>query len=306
MGVPMDLNFVRLIFTLRLEQDARDRFVLFGIKQFFEEAFLQSSRCEGGSASLCTCTYHKTFSQSLSVDPAALKRYQKPSLPFIFQVPVLPETPNRGSVVELGLVLTGSELNFLNEYLHAVTMMLLSHRLRHKVSATLEKIESLDYGGTRFQLQQTGSDPSTGHLATMSLAGVCDSRLLPSETLSLTIISPMRLMTEGRPLREFSFPHFIRALMRRVSSMVYYSEGQESALDYKWLAERSQLVTCFSTGLQWEEWSGKWSGFAGKVTFTGDLTEFHPFLLAGEYLNLGKGATFGLGRFILERSELPL
>jgi CRISPR-associated endoribonuclease Cas6 len=302
MGVSMDLNFVRLIFTLRLEQDIDDRFALFGVKPFFEEAFLQTARCAGISASLCRCPFHQTFSQSLSVDPAALKKYQKPSLPFIFQIPVLPVVPNRGSTVELGLVLTGSALNYLTEYLTAVPMTLRNPRLCRKVSVALEKVESSDYCGTRLQLRQTESGPPSSLLATMSLAGIRESLVLPPGSLSLSIVTPMRLMSEGRPLKVLSFTHFIGALMRRVSSMVYYSGGQELGFDFRWLAEQSRLVSCSSTDLHWEEWSGRWSGFTGRITFAGDLSEFHLFLLAGEYLNLGKGATFGLGRYILERS----
>ena len=33
-----------------------------------------------------------------------------------------------------------------------------------------------------------------------------------------------------------------------------------------------------------------------------DLTDFHPFLLFGEYFHAGKGATYGLGRYRLEKA----
>ena len=302
----MDLNFVRLIFTLRLERDTEDRYALFGIKPYFEAAFQQTARCAGLAASHCRCPYHLDFSQHLSVDPAALKRYQKPSLPFVFQIPVLPKAPNRGSIVELGLVLTGSTLNYRAEYLAAVPMMLRDSRLIQRVPVALEKVESADYAGMRIQLPLSNPDSASGLLAIMSLAGVRESTVLPTGSLSLSILTPMRLMSEGRPLREFSFPHFIGGLMRRVSSMAYYSGGEELGFDFKWLADRSRLVSCSSAHLRWEEWCGRWSGFTGGITFTGDLSEFHLFLLAGEYLNLGKGATFGLGRYTLERPGMPL
>jgi CRISPR/Cas system endoribonuclease Cas6 (RAMP superfamily) len=305
MGVSMDLNFVRLTFTLHLEQDGEDPYALFGIKPFFEETLLQTSCCTykaGLSLAPCQCPYHQTFSQSLSTDPAALRRYQKPSLPFIFQIPVLPPLPNRGSTVELGLVLTGRAIVLLSEYVNAVTLMFRNPRLCNKVSVFLEKVESSDYSGTRSLLREEAGTWASGNLATLSFAGVRESEVLPTDSVTLSIVTPMRLMVEGRPLRGLSFSPFIRSLMRRVSSMVYYAGGSEPKLDYKWLADRSRMVSCSLDALDWEEWGGKWSGLTGRATFTGDLAEFHPFLLAGEYLNVGKGATFGLGRYILEKT----
>ena len=309
MGVPMDLNFVRLIFTLRLERNKEDRFVLFGIKPFFEEAFLQSAGCPGNDglpSEPCQCPYHQTFSQFLSTDPAAVKRYQKPSLPFVFQIPVLPPLPNRDRSLELELVLTGNAINYLTVYLKAVTLMFRNPRFCSLLSVSLEKIESSDYGGTRSLLMEGGVSGYRGNLAPLSLTGVRDSEVLPPDSVTITIITPMKLLVMGKPLREVSFSPFIRSLFRRVSSLTYYSGGSESEFDYKWLADRSKQVSCSASTLHWEEWGGKWSGLTGRATFAGDLTEFHPFLLAGEYLHLGKGATFGLGRYILERADQSL
>ncbi|MCE8429907.1 MAG: CRISPR system precrRNA processing endoribonuclease RAMP protein Cas6 [Candidatus Methanoperedens sp.] len=41
----------------------------------------------------------------------------------------------------------------------------------------------------------------------------------------------------------------------------------------------------------------KMGGFLGEITFEGDLNEFMPFLKLGEYLHIGKGTVFGLGKY---------
>ena len=38
-------------------------------------------------------------------------------------------------------------------------------------------------------------------------------------------------------------------------------------------------------------------GFVGSITFEGDLKGFLPFLLLGEYIHMGKGTSFGLGKY---------
>src|SRR5512143_706113 len=136
----MDLNFVQLIVTLQLEADIADRYALFAMKPHFDEAFRHAAGCRGDSTGPCSrgddCPYHRTFSQPLSVDPAALKRYQKPSLPFVFHVPLVSEPPNEGDTVELGLVLTGSAVNLVTDYLAALEGMLLNPSFRRRFAAS--------------------------------------------------------------------------------------------------------------------------------------------------------------------------
>ena len=43
-------------------------------------------------------------------------------------------------------------------------------------------------------------------------------------------------------------------------------------------------------------------GYVGAMTFAGQLTEFLPFLRMGEYLHIGAGTAFGLGRYGLQKT----
>jgi len=44
-------------------------------------------------------------------------------------------------------------------------------------------------------------------------------------------------------------------------------------------------------------------GCIGSITFAGNLTQFMPFLLLGEKINVGKGTSFGLGKYRLQREQ---
>ncbi len=41
----------------------------------------------------------------------------------------------------------------------------------------------------------------------------------------------------------------------------------------------------------------KMRGFLGEITFKGDLEKFLPFIMLGEYIHVGKGTSFGLGKY---------
>ena len=300
-GASMDLDYVQLIFTLRLERNPTDRFVLFGIKPSFEKAFREGAvdvSTRGTSAR--EGIWQQLFSQALSPDEAALKRFQKPALPFVFQLPVL-QPPNKGELVEIGLVLLGRATQFLPQFIHALELMLQDPTLQDKVQLSLFKVETASYAGSRHLLMGKDKKLDTGFMDSLSLSLLTEQQVA-SDNLSIRFITPLRLMVEGRPLREFSVSPFLRALLRRVSSTVYYSGGLELGHDFKWLAQQSRMVRCCSEDFRWTMWGSRWSGFTGRITLSGELAELHQFLLAGALLGVGKGATYGLGRYFVEAS----
>jgi CRISPR/Cas system endoribonuclease Cas6 (RAMP superfamily) len=41
----------------------------------------------------------------------------------------------------------------------------------------------------------------------------------------------------------------------------------------------------------------KLGGLIGDITFEGNITPFLPFLTLGRYIHVGKGTSFGLGKY---------
>jgi CRISPR-associated endoribonuclease Cas6 len=302
----MDLNLVRLIFTLNLEADCVDSHVLFGLKPYFMEAFRVTAGCVQPDSELslrrCDCLYHRMVSQHLSAEPAALKRYQKPSYPFVFDIPEIPPPPNAGRTVELGLTLAGMAANHTEEFIATVQGMLTIPGIERIVRATLVRVEAAGYDGNRTPIMAEGGTVARGEVVTLSLRGLRETMIIPADAVTLAIMTPMRIMGEGRPLREFTFSPFIRALLRRISSLVYYYGGEETDLDFKWLAGQSLAVRTVAADFRWVDRGSKLSGLLGMGTFVGIPPEYHTFLLAGEYLHVGKGASYGLGAYRVNKT----
>jgi len=259
MGVHVDLNFIQLIFTIALDANAPDRYAFFGLRPFFTESFRMQSGCTSEPDLSCSerdqlCSYHQIFSQPLATDPAALKRFQKPSLPFVFDIPVVPPIPNSGSTVELGLTLIGSATHLVAEFVAAVETMLNAPAFRKRAAARIVKVESAGYAGLRTAVMEKGGRIARDLLATLSLRGLNESSVLTANAVTVTVLTPMRLIAGGTAVREISFSAFIRALLRRVSSMAYYYDGCDDGLDYKWLAEQSDLIEGVDHALRWVDW----------------------------------------------------
>jgi CRISPR/Cas system endoribonuclease Cas6 (RAMP superfamily) len=124
---------------------------------------------------------------------------------------------------------------------------------------------------------------------------------LGPQRIPIRIVTPLRIAREGDILREYSFSPFIRTLLRRISSLAYYYYGSILEMDFKRLSVQSESIAVTESCFHWEEWrKGRLCGIIGTGVLSGELTDFHPILLLGEYLNCGKDAAFGLGRYELE------
>ncbi|AJE04836.1 hypothetical protein GPICK_05945 [Geobacter pickeringii] len=302
MGVGMDITFVKLVIGTRLESDVTDPWLPFRIRETFQEAFRSAVGCEEESCERCRgedeCPYRSIFSQSLSSDPAMVRRHQKPPLPFAFQFPVLPAVPNKGERFEVGLTLVGSAVMHGNLFLSALASCFAGQG-GNVLPARIDTVETVGYFGERSPWSFEGD--ATPHL--LSASGLLATGVF-GDRMTLRLLTPLKLLQEGRPQRSFSFPKFFRPLQRRVTSLAAsYGEGDVTG-DFRWLSSECERVSVGGS-MEWVAWRrGTIAGMVGEAVLSGVREEFLPFLLFGQYLNLGKGAAFGLGQFAV-RPQFP-
>ncbi len=293
----MAFNFIRIRITIFLKGNSSDPYAFFGIKGMaLQDAVRQAIHCSCSSCDYCKkkeCPFSVGFSQTLSTDPAALRRYQKPSLPFVFDVPVLPPAPNKGSLCYVFLTLVGSAVLHCPVYLTALRILFTKGSLRYL--AEVIKTETTGYDDTTYE---TGTDGTNGFVI-LSDQGLLESRSLPTSEIAIEFLSPLRLLQQGGPVRVLAPSLLLRSLMRRISSLAYYFGGVELEADFKWLSDRAALISWKDASFRWVSWDRSISGLLGGGVLVGDLTEFHYFLQLGEYFNVGKGAAYGLGNFTL-------
>ena len=134
------------------------------------------------------------------------------------------------------------------------------------------------------------------------------SRPLPL-TLDLRFVTPTRLKFDGKLSPGLEFHILLRNLLRRISLLSYFHCDEELDLDFKGLIETSRDVKVKRETLSWFDWERyssrqdttmRLGGFIGSITFEGNLEPFMPFLLLGEYVHIGKGTSFGLGKYKIE------
>lgn len=129
---------------------------------------------------------------------------------------------------------------------------------------------------------------------------------LPTDRITLRLLTPMQIVEQGQTLREFRFRPFFQRLMERLITLTAtVGSGQWFADE----AERHALLTAadaihVEAHTRWEtleSYSSRanhrsyLSGLIGSVTLTGNLAPFLPWLVWGGQLHVGKDAVKGDG-----------
>jgi len=236
------------------------------------------------------CDWYFVFSQNCTEDSFALKRHQKPALPFAFSFPwhdVGTGQKVKG-VVEFRLTVIGRAINSLEMLLAGFSLLTESGLL---TGCFVKEICSRDLQGDIQPL-------INGNLSLLSSSWIMEPCFNRNNHLEIILSSPLKLLSGGKQTSSFDFALFTRSVMRRVSSLAYYYGDYEFEADFTDLSRQVANVTCSENSFELTG-QNKLSGLVGSGTFMGDLEGIMPFLKLGAYLNVGKLSAFGMGNFKL-------
>ena len=128
-----------------------------------------------------------------------------------------------------------------------------------------------------------------------------------SDEIALEFLTPTSIKVNGRWIRELTFEHLVRNLLRRIRFLNYFHCGEDLDVDARALITASASVR-HASDFRWlradrysyrAESSIPMDGFVGKVRYSGELEPFLPFICLGEYLHIGHHTAFGHGQYRL-------
>ena len=124
--------------------------------------------------------------------------------------------------------------------------------------------------------------------------------------ITILLLTPLRLRFDGHITDNLEFHVLIRNLLRRISSLSYFHCGEKFQVDFKGLIEKAKAVNQIKSDIHWYDWKRystrqeEWmslGGVTGTVSYEGDISDFMLLLRLGEYAHVGKGTSFGLGKY---------
>ncbi|MDD2309049.1 MAG: CRISPR system precrRNA processing endoribonuclease RAMP protein Cas6 [Desulfuromonadaceae bacterium] len=295
----MDLDFIRIECEIAAHSSVQLIATLYNALRNFEEQF--KALCCHTMQKPCTscnlqnrCPYRVVFGQQLSSDAEIVRLHQKPSLPFTLYINYNGDDISSCTV---GMAVVGSAVNFI-EFFHTALLRMVEVSVctvLHPADFTLRSY-SLDYLGVRHLITGQASLPESVIL--LSGQHVLQNSV-HSDSVRLSLKSPLRLLCNGSISHRFDFAMFLRSQLRRCSSLyAYYGTGKLD-LDFVRLSETAQNVAVFDDKTHYAQppWSKRLNrgGLTGTVECNGLVEPMLSLLLLGSYFNAGKGATFGSG-----------
>lgn len=250
------------------------------------------------------CIYSYVFETPPPQDSQILRKYEKAPHPFVIEPPFETKTHYQpGDTVNFGLILLGKAAEYLPYFIYTFEELgkigIGKGRGRYELREVSCEGRQI-YNSVERQLKST--PPCSPSLLKRGSGGVGSD----SHFLTLNFLTPTRIVINNDLIVEPEFHQIIRPLLRRISTISYFHYGERLDLDFKGLIERAQTVKVKERHTEWYDWERysarqdvrmSLGGFVGKMTFEGELGEFMEFIELGEMLHVGKGTSFGLGKY---------
>lgn len=256
-----------------------------------------------------TCPYHLIFETAPPAGAEALRTHEEVPRPFVIGAP--PPATGRaypaGSEVTFDLTLIGRARPFFPYFVVAFREVDRIGRERRAVA--LQRIEAADpLRGTRERVYAAEDNRVRACDGAVTLAD-CAAVPCPGSRVRVQFLTQTRLTHGAAVVRRPEFHVLFRRLLGRLSSLARFHGGGPLEVDFRGLIERAGEVRLARDETRWTTWARysarqdrrmEWEGIVGTATYEGDLTPFWPYLVFGQWVHVGKGATFGLGAYRLE------
>lgn len=252
------------------------------------------------------CIYAYVFETPPPKDTEIMRKYPAAPHPFVIEPPLDTKREFReGEELTFGLILIGRAIDYLPYFIFTFEELgrigLGKGRGKYFLKEVRDEQGKSIYSGQEKLLREG-----------FSIINPADLNLPFSSSLTLNFLTPTRIKYRERLTKDLKFHILIQALLRRIYLLSYFHCDEIWKPDFSNLITASEEIKIEKQNLIWYDWERyssrqdrrmKLGGFVGEITYSGDLKDFLPYLLFGEYIHVGKGATFGLGRYEIARSK---
>lgn len=253
-----------------------------------------------------TCAYAYCFETPPPVDAQRLRNQTAVPHPFVLRAPA----PRRdawtpGDTLRCSVLLVGRGTEYYPYFFAAMERAAAEGLGRDRVPFRLERVGDGD--GTLLWIPGAPAclAPGVDHARPLFDATAPDEA-------TLRFTTPVRIVRDHRLGATLDFRAFAGALLRRVSSLLYFHCGAGLDVDFRGLLERATQVRTVRDRLRMvplDRWSNRQQasvpidGLVGEVTWQGaSVAELWPLIRIGEVIHVGKNTSMGQGRYEVLRA----
>lgn len=254
------------------------------------------------------CFYSYVFETPPLPDSIKMRKYPYAPHPFVITPPLEEKRtylPN--DLFRFELTLIGKAIDFLPYFIYTFDELGRMGIGKGRGKYRLEEVRDAHIGEGEGVIYTDKDKTLKNTFKLFNVDNLPTQKFYPSSFfLHLNFLTPTRLKFDGALTPKLEFHILIRNLLRRISLLSYFHCEEELSIDYKGVIDQAKSVTIQQEALRWVDWERysnrqetrmKMGGFIGSIIFEGDVNPFAPFLLLGEQIHVGKGTSFGLGKY---------
>ena len=245
-------------------------------------------------------------------DPILLRQIQKPTPALV----ISPDPLQQGTLVPqqriiLPVLFIGSGINAIDPFVCLLQHVGESGLYHNSGQFVLEGVEAEDGSGLRSMLWFANKPLDQLTPPINNLSWWLERQPFLNDSVLLEMITPLRLLRQGRPLFKAGFTDIFPFLLRRVTALLAGYSGFERFADPVYLISLADRVKSLENRLYWKDWRAlkmeqggqNLGGLLGHLYLAGDeLAELLWILQLGTLFNFGKGAPYGAGQYRLNYS----
>ena len=255
------------------------------------------------------CPYHYIFETPVPAGSPILTNVGTAPRPFVIEPPLDTRgVYEPGDCIPVGLVLIGRAIDYLPYFIYAFEQLGNAGLGRGRGRFRVDTVTSSPVAGPATPIYDGSRQLLATRVASFSVDGMLPAPDGDSSTITLRFLTPTRLVHNAQSGAPTEFHVLFRNVLRRVNLLNHFHCGGELCDGAADLVADAQSVRTVDSHLQWREWDRysarqdqrvPMGGFVGHVEYHGHLASFWPWLWLGEWVHVGKGATFGLGHYRL-------
>ena len=267
---------------------------------------LRSSSCLTRAKECKSCPLYQSCLYTNIFEPPArdhaLQKFSSVPSTFVIEPPPLGQQKlSKGETLSFHMVLWGKALEQLPLVILAWQRAVRQGLGRDRITAELMSVCLV--GEQEQTVWQADSQVIAEHCQQVSLAESA------GESITLLFTTPLRLQNNGRPLHPdgITARALLMTLVRRVSLVGDMHLNLPLVKDSRALSLAADDVT-MEHDLHWCDWERYSSrqkqkmalgGVMGRIRLAGNIAPFQEALQLGQWLHVGKNASFGLGHYTL-------
>jgi len=215
-----------------------------------------------------------------------------------------------GDELRFGLTLIGPAIEELPYIIYAISLMAQHGFGAQRTPFALLEVLAIDGSTMRLKVYTQETTSIAPHDARRNLSEMVKDRLAQlrrEDTLRLLFLTPTRIRFQKGVQERLRFEQLVKSLSLRLTMLAQTHSAIKLDYDYQALLAQARTATTRTERL-WQQELKRYSnrqekkieqdGFMGEAVFTGKaISELLPLLVAGEFLHVGSGTAFGLGRY---------